>query len=345
MQNYPEYIKDENTLEELLSRPTPELIEVIKEIDGDIIFLGVAGKLGVSMARMAKRACKEAGISKKIIGVSRFTSEDLRLYLEENGIETIKGDLLNQEFINSLPDIKNVIYLAGMKFGTEGKEAFTWAMNSFLPGLIAEKYKNSRIAALSTGCVYPLADVKAGGSKESDKTDPVGEYAQSCLGRERLFEYGSIKYGTPVTLIRLNYAVEMRYGVLVDIALKVYNEQPVDLTMGYVNVIWQGDANEQILRSLKLCRSPAKPINITGKKIIPVRDIAAEFGNLMNKQVQFISKEAETALLADPAEAYKLFGEPKIQLRQIIKWTDRWIEDGKRLLGKPTHFEVRNGKY
>ena len=345
MQNYPEYIKDENTLEELLSRPTPELAEVMKTINGDIIFLGVAGKLGISMARMAKRACEEAGIPKRIVGVSRFSSQDARTYLEESKIDTIKGDLLNQEFINSLPDIKNVIYLAGMKFGTDGKESFTWAMNSFLPGLVAEKYKNSRIVALSTGCVYPLVDVNSSGSLETDMPDPVGEYAQSCLGRERLFEYGSIKYGTPVALIRLNYAVEMRYGVLVDIALKVYNGEAVDLTMGYANVIWQGDANEQVLQALKLCKSPAKPLNITGEKVISVREIAAEFGKLMGKKERFSGQEAAGALLVNPAESYKLLGEPKIQIQQIIKWTAKWIESGNRLLGKPTHFEVRDGKY
>jgi hypothetical protein len=345
MNDYPNYINNEMMLEELLSRPTPQLIEMMKKIDGDFIFLGVAGKLGISMVRMAKRACEEAGVEKRIIGVSRFsTSESIR-FLEGNGIETIKGDLLNSEFINELPDIKNVVFLAGMKFGTEGNESVTWAMNSYLPGLVAEKYKNSIIVALSTGCVYPMVDVKSSGSLESDTPDPIGEYAQSCLGRERLFEYGSIKNGTPVALIRLNYAVEMRYGVLVDIALKVYNGEAVDLAMGYANVIWQADANSQILLSFQYCQSPARPFNVTGEETLSIRKIAVEFGKLMNKKVEFVGLESQTALLANPTESNKLLGIPQVQLSTVLKWTAKWIEKGNRILGKPTHFEVRDGKY
>lgn len=339
------YFKDENELEEALSRPTSELVEMFKTLKGDVILLGVAGKMGVSMARMAKRASIMAGMEKRIIGVSRFSDKEQQSYLEESGIETIKGDLLDLEFINSLPEVENVFYLAGMKFGTAGNESFTWAMNSFLPGLVANKFKKSRIVAFSTGCVYPLVDITLGGSKETDMLEPVGEYAQSCLGRERLFEYGSIKYGTPVVLIRLNYAVEMRYGVLVDIATKVYHQETLDLTMGYANVIWQGDANEMILRSLQYCTSPAAHLNISGSELISVADVAKKFGKIMGKKVKFKGVEANSALSVDVSRSIGMLGKPSVCLEQLIEWTAHWIGSNKRLLGKSTHFEVRDGKY
>ena len=345
MKNYPTHFTNEAALEEALSRPTPALVKMMQELEGDFILLGVAGKMGVSMARMAKRAGVEAGVQKRIIGVSRFSAPEQQVFLEESGVETIKGDLLNQEFINSLPEVENVIYLAGMKFGTEGNESFTWAMNSFLPGLVVEKFKNSKIIAFSTGCVYPLVKVASGGSKESDMPAPVGEYSQSCLGRERLFEFGSIKNKTQVVLIRLNYAVEMRYGVLVDIATKVRNDEVIDLTMGYANVIWQGDANEMILRSIQYCNSPAKHLNISGAEVISVADIAKQFGKIMNKEVRLTGVEADSALLVNVSQSHELLGKPTVTLDQVIKWTADWIENDKRLLGKATHFEVRDGKY
>lgn len=345
MENYPEYFKNENELEEALSMPTPGVIKLIKNLKGDIIFLGVAGKMGVSMARMTKKACDIAGVKKRIIGVSRFSSEEQRQFLEDSGIETFKGDLMDLDFISSLPEVENVYYLAGMKFGTDGNESLTWAMNSYLPGLVADKFKNSKIVAFSTGCVYPFISHKSGGSKETDQTNPVGEYAQSCLGRERLFEFGSNKNQTPVSLIRLFYAVEMRYGVLVDIATKVYNEQPVDVTMGYANVIWQGDANAMILQTILHCKTPAFPINITGPELISIKEIAYKFGKLMNKPVKITGTENDTALLGNAELSFKLFGKPKISINNILRWTAKWIEDEKRLLGKPTHFETRDGKY
>lgn len=339
------YFKDEKELEEALSRPSSDLVTMFKTLKGDVILLGVAGKMGVSMARMAKRACKMAGTEKRIIGVSRFSDREQQSYLEESGIETIKGDLLDLEFINSLPEVENVIYLAGMKFGTAGNESFTWVMNSFLPGLVAQKFKNSRIVAFSTGCVYPLVDIASGGSKETDTPEPVGEYAQSCLGRERLFEYGSLKYGTPVILIRLNYAVEMRYGVLVDIASKVYHQEALDVTMGYANVIWQGDANEMILRSLQYCNSPAEHLNISGPQLISVAEVAKRFGEIMGKEVNLKGVEANSALSVDVSKSAGLLGTTSVDLDQLIEWTAHWIGSDKRLLGKSTHFEVRDGKY
>lgn len=345
MNNFPGIISNEEQLDELLSRPTAEAVDMVRRIDGDIILLGIAGKIGPSLAQMAKRACDEAGIKKRIIGVSRFRSEADRKNLEKIGIETISGDLLETEFIKSLPVIKNVFFLAGMKFGSEDALSQTWAMNSFMPGLIAEHFKSSRIVAFSTGCVYPLVPVESGGSREIDTPSPVGEYAQSCLGRERLFEYGSTQYKTPVSLIRLNYSVEMRYGVLVDIALKVKNNVPVDLSMGYFNVIWQGDSNDVVLRSLEYCSSPAKIINITGPEILSVRDVATQFGKLFNADPQFINEEAKTALLSNSRSAYSLFGYPRVSTHQVIIWTADWLKRDKKLLGKPTHFEVRDGKY
>lgn len=345
MSEYPEKILDEKQLEELLSRPSIETIEAFKQLDGDIIFLGIAGKIGPSLAYMAKRACREAGVKKRIIGVSRFRDPLEKKQIESFGIETIQGDLLDREFLESLPKVKNVFFLAGMKFGSEGNLSLTWAMNSFLPALVAEHFKASRIVAYSTGCVYPLVPVESGGSLETDIPQPVGEYAQSCLGRERMFEYGSHKYGTQMALIRLNYAVEPRYGVLVDIATKVKKEQSVDLSMGYFNVIWQGDANEVVLRSLAHTQSPAWLLNITGPETLSVREIAQKFGKLFGNNLHFVGQEAKTALLSNSKKAYNLFGTPKVSIDRLIEWIAYWMLENKKLLGKPTHFEVRDGKY
>lgn len=342
---YPEKITTDEQLEELLSRPTAEVVSVLEKLEGDIMFLGIAGKIGPSLARMVKRACDKAGLPKKIMGVSRFHNPEHKEQIEQHGIETIQGDLLNREFLETLPRVKNVFFLAGMKFGSEDHLGLTWAMNSYLPALVAEHFKESRIVAYSTGCVYPLVPVESGGSIETDSPEPVGEYAQSCLGRERMFEYGSNSHGTPVALIRLNYAVEMRYGVLVDIAMKVRNKQPVDLTMGYFNVIWQGDANKMVIRSLPYAASPARVFNMTGREILSVREIAGEFGKLFGVKPILRGKEAETALLSNSSLACKLFGNPEVPIRTVIQWVAHWINDNKALLGKPTHFEVRDGKY
>ncbi len=345
MSGFPKTIANTEELEELISRPDESLIGLMKELDGDFIFLGIAGKMGPSMAEMAIRATKEAGVKRNFYGVSRFSNPEGQEKLEKVGVKTIKGDLLNEEFLKTLPKVKNVIFLAGMKFGAENNLSLTWAMNTYLPALVAKHFPESRIVALSTGTVYPLVPVKSGGSLENDKSGAMGEYAQSCLGRERMFEYGSYKNNTPVALIRLNYSVEMRYGVIVDIATKVKNNIPIDLSMGYFNAIWQADANNMILLSLKQVASPAEIINITGEDIIPVRYVAEKIGILMNRKVQFTGKEEETALLNNASKAFKLFGKPKIGVDQIIECTADWILKDKELLGKPTKFEVRDGKY
>ncbi len=345
MINYPEQIRNEQQLEELLSRPSQEVVDLFRDLDGDIIFLGIAGKIGPSIARMAKRASEEAGVVRRIIGVSRFSNEKEQKDIEGFGIETIRGDLLNPDFIKSLPQVKNVIFLAGMKFGSEDNLSLTWAMNTYMPALVAEHFKNSVIVAFSTGCVYPLVEIESGGSRESDRPVAVGEYAQSCLGRERMFEYGSRSNGTPVALIRLNYSVELRYGVLVDIAGKVMNEEPIDLFMGYFNVIWQGDMNTMVLRSLSHCSSPAKIINITGPETLSVRQTALEFGKYFGKSPKFQGREAPTALLSDAQLSFQLFGRPEIPPEKMIRWISDWLNQGNRLLNKQTHFEVRDGKY
>ncbi len=345
MEKYPDKIAHKAALEDLLSLPSEASVKLFSEIDGDIMFLGIGGKIGPTLARMAKRACDQAGVKKTIYGVSLFESEKQRKQIEELGIETMDGDLLDTDFIKGLPKAKNVFFLAGMKFGSEENISLTWAVNSYMPALVADHFKDSRIVAFSTGCVYPLVSVDSGGSLESDPPTPVGEYAQSCLGRERMFEYGSKKYQTKVCLIRLNYSVELRYGVLVDIATKVKNEEPIDLSMGYFNVIWQGDVNDVVLRSLEICESPAKILNITGEDVLSVQEVALEFGKLFKVTPEFVSEEAKTALLNNSEQAFQLFGRPKVSTRQIIKWIADWIGEEKETLGKPTHYEVRDGKY
>lgn len=345
MKKYPETIVDKAVLEDLLSFPTEEAVKMFSEIDGDIMFLGIGGKIGPTLGMMAKRACDQAGVEKHIYGVSLFASDEERKMIEDLGIETIHGDLLDIDFIKGLPQVKNVFFLAGMKFGSEENISMTWAVNSFMPALVADHFRGSRIVAFSTGCVYPLVPVTSVGSLESDTPTPVGEYAQSCLGRERMFEYGSKKYQTEVCLIRLNYSVELRYGVLVDIATKVKNKEAIDLSMGYFNVIWQGDVNDVVLRSLGICESPAKILNITGEQMLSVKEVAIEFGKLFNITPEFFNEEAKTALLNNSEQAFKLFGRPKVQTSQIIKWIADWMGAGKELLGKPTHYEVRDGKY
>jgi hypothetical protein len=345
MKIYPDKIGDLTALEDLLSVPSEETVTMCSDLEGDIMFLGVGGKIGPSLARMALRACEKAKVKKRIYGVSLFESDLQRRQMEGLGIETFHGDLLDMNFIQSLPKARNVFFLAGMKFGSEENIALTWAVNSYLPALVAEHFKESRIVAFSTGCVYPLVALESGGSQETDPPTPVGEYAQSCLGRERMFEYGSKKHQTKVCLIRLNYAVELRYGVLLDIASRVKNREAIDLSMGYFNVIWQGDVNDMVLRSLDLCESPAKVLNLTGEEILSVRDVALEFGKLLHVPPVFLGVEAPTALLNNAGQAFQLFGAPKVKTHQLITWIADWISEGGETLGKPTRYEVRDGKY
>ncbi|QDT43448.1 hypothetical protein Pan241w_35480 [Gimesia alba] len=345
MSEFPKTIDNLEQLDELLSRPTPRVIQALKQTEGDLILLGIAGKMGPTLARMIIRADEAAGIQRRILGVSRFSDESSRQPLEDLGIETIKGDLLDTEFINSLPDVPNVIYMAGMKFGATGNESLTWAMNTYLPSLVCNKYRNSRITAFSTGNIYGLVPASGQGSVETDKPDPVGEYAMSCLGRERMFEHFSRTLKIPMTIIRLNYATECRYGVLVDLALQVYQEQTIDISMGYVNVIWQGDANAMTLCALPDGTSPPFNLNVAGPQILKVREICEQFGTLFGKHPKFTGTEAEDALLNNGRYGHQRYGAPLVEVEQIIGWIADWIQNERPLLGKPTHFESRSGKF
>jgi nucleoside-diphosphate-sugar epimerase len=305
----------------------------------------VAGKMGPSLARRARRAADEAGVRKRIVGVARFSNPRVREELEAAGVETICADLLDEEQLQALPELPNVIYMAARKFGTTGNEYLTWALNTYLPGRVAERFRRSRIVAFSSGNVYPLVPIAHGGPTEATPPDPVGEYAQSVLGRERMFEYFSARYGTPVTLLRLNYAIDLRYGVLVDIALKVYQRQPVNLAMGQVNVIWQGDANSVALRAFRLCQSPPAVLNVTGPETVSVRSLAWKFARRFGVEPIFEGTEAPTALLSDASLCHRLFGYPEVTLEQMIEWVAEWIRAGGVLWNKPTHFEVRDGRF
>jgi len=328
-----------------LLEPSDELVSDIAELDGDILILGVGGKMGPALARLAKRAADKAGINKNIIGVARFSEPSLREELNRDGIETICADLLLDDQLQALPGIKNVLYLAGTKFGTTGNESFTWAMNSYLPGRIAQKYSDSRIVVFSTGNVYPLTPVLMGGAVETLKPEPVGEYAQSCLGRERVFQYYSSKNNTPILIYRLNYANDVTYGVLLEIARSVKEKRTLDLSMGHVNVIWQGDANEIALRSFHHCSVPAKVLNVTGPETISIRWLANEFGKLLGESPQFINQEQNTAFLSNAAESCRLFGYPKVPLKAMMQLIVDWINEGGKVIDKPTHFQERAGQF
>jgi nucleoside-diphosphate-sugar epimerase len=341
----PESIRDVEHLEDLLSAPTPEVVEALARVEGDLIVLGVAGKMGPSLARMARRAFNAAGKRGRVIGVARFSDPNEAAQLERHGVEAIRCDLLDRSQLGRLPDAPNVVYMAGRKFGSTGAESMTWAVNAFLPGLVCEKYARSRIVAFSTGNIYGLTRLSGGGSREGDVLAPAGEYAMSCMARERIFEHFSRTGRTPVALVRLNYATEMRYGVLVDLAQRVLAEQPVDLTMGAFNTIWQADANAMALRCLDHCATPPFVINITGDKRLHVSDVAARFGELLDRPISLQGTCSDSALLSDNSLSRALFGSPRVGAEQLIEWTADWIRRGGLTHGKPTHFEVRDGRF
>ena len=337
-----------NTIAELeakLAEPSEKLIAELSVLDGDIMLLGVGGKMGPSLARLAVQAIQMAGIRKRVIGVSRFSNVESKRELEEAGVETISCDLLNDNDLQSLPEVRNIIYMAGNKFGTTGNEHFTWAMNSYLPGRVAEKFRNSRIVVFSSGNVYPFTSVGLGGVTESITPEPKGEYAQSCLGRERVFEHFSHKYGIPMVIYRLNYAIDMRYGVLLEIAKSVQEGHPVHLAMGHANVIWQGDANEMALRCLTVCTNPPNIVNITGPETMSIRWAAEEIGKRLGKTPVFEGTESDTSLLNNASKSHQLFGYPRVSLLQMIDWTADWILHGGATWNKPTHFQERKGKF
>lgn len=336
---------NESQLDELLATPSPSLIECMRRLEGDIMVLGIGGKMGPSLGAAAVRAARAAGIEKTVFGVSRFSTPGVRGSLEKAGIRTVSCDLLDAEAVATLPRVSNVVYMAGRKFGTEGNEDLTWAMNTVAPAHVAEHFARSRICVFSTGCVYPLRTPGAGGCRETDAPAPVGEYAQSCLGRERIFSYYSRRNGTPVCLLRLNYAIELRYGVLHDLAKRIINGKPIDTDVGAVNVIWQGDANCQALLALEHCTSPHNVLNITGPEILSVRALATDIGEALGRHVELTGDDRGAGYLSNATRARKLFGPPRIGPDLLIEWTAQWLDSGGRSLNKPTHFEVQNGKY
>jgi len=341
----PEPIETEEALDEILTRPRAALIEFIQSIHSPLLLLGAGGKMGPTLAVLAERAAQLAGHPLEIVAASRFSNGSTREWLEQRGIHTLSCDLLDLQSWQHLPDADNIIYLLGQKFGTSQNPALTWAINTLPPAYACERYPASRMAVLSSGSIYSLTPVSKGGAGETEPLFPLGEYANACIARERIFEHFSQQLSTRIVLLRLFYAVELRYGVLVDLAQKVYSGEPVDLTMGYFNWIWQGDANEMILRSLVLAEAPPAPYNLTGKQTQSVRAIALKFGEMFGRRPQFINSEAATALLGNAARIFEHLGEPPTSQETVMRWIAHWIQQGGRLLGKPTHFEVRDGRY
>lgn len=341
----PESVESVEQLENLLCRPNAPLIDMMRRLKGDIMILGVAGKMGVTMAMLAVNAIREAGVSKRVIGVARFSNPEERIKLEHAGVETVVCDLLDREQVGQLEKVDNVIFMAGRKFGTQGSEELTWAMNILAPEYVCEHFKASSIVAFSTGCVYPLEHISSGGSTEETFPEPVGEYSQSCLGRERIFQYYSRKNGTKVLLFRLNYSIDLRYGVLHDIASSIAAGEAVNNTVGFFNCIWQGDANSNALRALELCESPCAVLNVTGPETASVEQAAAVMGRIMNKPVSFKGIPGETGYLNNSGKMCKVFGYPAVSLARMIEWQAKWLVSGGISIGKPTHFEVNNGKF
>lgn len=328
-------------LEDELSRPSEALVQALQRAPGDILVLGVGGKMGPTLARMAKRADP----ARRVIGVARFSQPGLREELEREGVDCLEADLLSREALADLPDAPNVVFMAGRKFGSTGSEWLTWAMNAHVPALVAERYPRSRIVAFSTACVYPFVATDGPGAPESmPPTAPSGEYANSCVARERMFQHFSHQHGTPGRLLRLSYAIDMRYGVLHDVAHKVLHREPIDLAMGHANIIWQGEANDWALRSLAHCDTPTTPLNLSGPRIA-IRDVARALGERLGIEPVLRGQEAPTAWLVDCSEAFQLFGPPQVSLDRMLDWTADWVSRGGASLGKPTHYEARDGKY
>lgn len=332
-------------LDDLLSEPTAQVVDTLRRFPGDVVILGVAGKMGPTLARMVRRASDLAGSSRRVIGVARFSDPAVAARLQAWGVETITADLLDREQVARLPDAPLVVYMAGRKFGSTGQESLTWAMNAYLPALVCERYRQSRIVAFSTGNVYGYVPVSSAGSLETDPLRPVGEYALSCLARERMFEHFSRTQGTPTAIIRLNYACELRYGVLVDLALQVWRNEPIDLAMGAFNVLWQADANAHALCAFADCGSPAVPINVTGPETLRVRDVCERLGTLLDRTPQFVGTASADALLNNASAALGRYGSPRVSPEELLVWIADWILRDAPRLDKPTHFASRDGRF
>lgn len=337
----PERLESVAQLEDLLSQPSPALIEEFRQLEGDVAIVGATGKVGPSLARMARRAVEESGVSRRILAIARSPMPELAAA----GIETISCDLLDPAAVAELPRVPNVVYLVGRKFGSTGSESMTWAVNALAAYHTARHFQGARIAAFSTGCVYPVMDLASGGATEATPVAPVGEYAMSCVARERMFDYFADRGELAAVHLRLNYAAECRYGVLHDLAERIWHEQPVDLTTGYANVIWQGDCNDQALRSLRLASGPATILNLTGPETFSIRQVARQLGDLLGREVRFAGQENGCGYLSNASRANGLFGNPRVPLARLVHWVGHWVRQGGASLGKPTHFETQDGKY
>jgi dTDP-4-dehydrorhamnose reductase len=341
---------DADALDELLSRPRAPTVDALAACPGDVVILGAGGKMGPTLARLVARAAADAdarpgGRPRRVTAVSRFSSPQARTALESGGVATIACDLLDRASVARLPEAANVVFMAGQKFGTADAPSLTWAMNTIVPAICAERYAGARIVAFSTGNVYPLTPVGRGGALESDAVGPIGEYAASCVGRERILELAAQRDGTRVALLRLNYAIDLRYGVLTDLALKVAGGDPIDLRMGYVNVIWQGDANRIAVESLPLAAVPPYVLNLTGADVLSVRDLATRLGARLGREPVFVGDEAPDALLSDTTRMASTFAPPEVPVDWMIEWVAEWVRAGRPLLGRPTHFEERAGRF
>ena len=337
----------EAELDEILSRPRDATVRALRACPGDVVILGAGGKMGPTLARMAARAAEQADGKKRrrVIAVSRFGSDDVRAELERHGVETIRADLTDPAVVARLPAAPNVVFMAGQKFGTTEAPSRTWIMNVVAPAHCAARYAGSRVVAFSTGNVYPLRGVLGGGANEGTKPQPVGEYAASCLGRERVFEHYASTAESKVAIMRLNYAIELRYGVLADLALRIVNGKLVPLAMGYVNIIWQGDANRIALEMLPLADSPPLVLNVTGRETLSVRTLALELGNRLDMKPDFDGSEAPDALLSDTTRMRSLMGDAEMPLDTMLDWVAAWVRASKPMLSKPTHFETRDGSF
>jgi nucleoside-diphosphate-sugar epimerase len=341
----PDPICAETELDERLTRPSARLIETVKTFASPLLVLGAGGKMGPTLAVLARRAAEAAGNPIEIVAVSRFSDPRARSWLEEHGVRTITADLLDRSAVARLPDAFNVVYLVGRKFGTHGNPALSWALNTLVPANVAERYTEARVVALSTGNVYPFVPVISEGATEETPLTPLGEYANAAVARERVFEHYSRTTGTRVALIRLNYAVELRYGVLADIARKIWAGDPVDVTNGWFNCVWQGDANDLVLRALPLACAPCDAWNLTGPGKLRVRDLAGRLSELLGRPARLAGSESDSALLSNSTKLCRQLGEPATPIESILQWTAHWVRNGGRSLEKPTHFEVRDGKY